>query len=236
MKIGILQCGHLDDEIVKIHGRYDHLYSTMLAGNGFEFSYYNVVDNEFPASIDECDGWLVSGSRHGAYEDFEWIAPLEDFIRQSYDKNIPIVGICFGHQIMAQALGGKVEKYSGGWGMGHTRYSLTQDDSYVDLLAYHQDQVVEAPPQARVIACTDFCANAGLAYQGSALSFQPHPEFTPEFMRDLIEHKIRLGLPRETGEAALADIGNQYDSTRIAGLLVDFFKRYGKINSKNEAA
>lgn len=224
MKIGILQCGHLDEVIKQKHGGFDKMFSALLSGNGFVFVNYVVVDNQFPESVSECDGWLVTGSAHGAYEDHVWIAPLEEFIRQSYAKGIPIAGICFGHQIMAQALGGKVEKYTGGWAIGHTRYALTQDDSTVELLALHQDQVVETPPEAHVIACTDFCANAGLAYQGSALSFQPHPEFTPEFMRDIIEHKIKLGLPRDIGEAALAQIGDQYDSARIAMQLVDFYK------------
>jgi GMP synthase-like glutamine amidotransferase len=236
MKIGILQCGHLDKKIEEKHGTYHEMYSTLLAGHGFEFEYYMVVDNQFPSSVDECDGWLVTGSAHGAYDELDWIGHLEEFIRQSYEKNVPIAGICFGHQIMAQALGGKVEKYSGGWSMGHTQYALTQDDSYVELLAMHQDQVVETPPQARVIASTEFCANAGLAYQGSALSFQPHPEFTPQFMRDLIEHKIKLGLSRQLGEAALAQIGTQYDSARIARQLAEFYRQFNKAKPNIQAA
>ena len=236
MKIGILQCGHLDEKIEKKHGSYLDMYSALLCGNGFEFANYGVVDGHFPASFDECDGWLISGSRHGAYDELEWIAPLENFIRQTYKNGIPIAGICFGHQILAQALGGKVEKYSGGWGIGHTSYTLVQDETTVDLLALHQDQVVETPPDARVIACTDFCANAGLAYRGSAISFQPHPEFTPQFMRDIIELRIRHGLARQTGETALAQIGTQYDSARIARLLVEFFRRHHQLKSNVEAA
>jgi len=236
MKIGILQCGHLEGELEKKHGSFETMFSTLLDGHGFVFKNYKVVEGEFPASIDECDGWLITGSVHAAYDEFEWIAQLEDFIRLSYDSNIPITGICFGHQVMAQALGGKTEKYTGGWGIGHTQYSFPQDNSSMDLLAMHQDQVVEKPPEATVIACTDFCANAGLAYKGSALSFQPHPEFTPEFVRDIIEHKMKLGLPRHIGESALARIGSQYDSAKIAMQLADFYKRYDVAKSKIQAA
>jgi len=236
MKIGILQCGHLDGDIEKKHGKYDELYAVLLSGNGFVFQTYKVVDNEFPKSVDECDGWLLTGSRHGAYDPLQWIVVLEDFIRLSYERNIPITGICFGHQIMAQALGGKVEKFSEGWGIGHTQYTLTHDGSYVDLLALHQDQVVETPPDTKVIASTDFCAYAGLAYKGSALSYQPHPEFTPEFMRDIIKQKIELGLPKSIGEPALAQIGTQYDSARIASQLANFYKRYEADKPNAQAA
>lgn len=236
MKIGILQCGHLDGEIEKKHGSYEMMYSTLLAGNGFIFKNYQVVDSQFPGSVNECDGWLLTGSVHAAYDKLDWIAQLEDFIRLSYDSNVPITGICFGHQVMAQALGGRTEKYSGGWGIGHTQYTFTQDSSSVDLLALHQDQVVEIPSEATIIAFTDFCAYAGLAYKGSALSFQPHPEFTPEFMQDIIEHKIKLGMPKHIGEAALAQIGSQYDSARIAVQLASFYKRYEAASSKVQAA
>ena len=67
----------------------------------------------FPEGIHDADGWLITGSRHGAYEDHPWIPPLEEFIRDAYAAQVPLVGICFGHQIIAQAMGGKVEKYQG---------------------------------------------------------------------------------------------------------------------------
>ena len=78
----------------------------------------------FPTSVSSCDGWIVTGSAFGAYEDHAFIPPLEDFIRANYKADVPMAGICFGHQIMAQALGGKVEKFSGGWGVGYTNYEM----------------------------------------------------------------------------------------------------------------
>ena len=222
MKIGILQCGHLDQGLKSDHGDFEDMFSAMLAGHGFEFENYLVVDSQFPEIVEECDGWLVTGSVHAAYEGFAWIARLEDFIREAYGKAIPIAGICFGHQVMAQALGGKVEKYSGGWGLGTQHYKL--GDTNIELLASHQDQVVALPAQARVIATSEFCANAGLAYQGNALSFQPHPEFTPQFMRDLVEYKKTLGFSNDAANAALAKINDSNDSAVIALQIAEFYK------------
>ena len=83
-----------------------------------------IADNEFPAGPDAADGWLITGSKHGAYEDHDWIPPLEQLIRDIYAAGRPLVGVCFGHQIIAQALGGTVEKFKGGWSVGHTTYEI----------------------------------------------------------------------------------------------------------------
>ena len=129
---------------------------------------------------------LVSGSRHGAYEDHAWIPPLEDFLRAAYAAAVPLVGICFGHQILAQALGGRVEKFDGGWSIGPTEYAFA-DGHRETVVAFHQDQITAKPEAAAVIASTDFCEFAGLAYPGPTISFQPHPEFTLAFIGDLLE-------------------------------------------------
>ncbi len=222
MKIGILQTGHVPEPLMKKHGSYPSMFERLLDGHGFTFATYVVADNKFPESVNSCDGWIITGSAFGAYEDHAFIPPLEDFIRTAYKKGVPIAGICFGHQIMAQALGGKVEKFEGGWSMGHTTYKMS--DKELDVLAMHQDQVVEKPADAIVIASTDFCKNAGLAYQGKAISFQPHPEFTPEYMRDLIQYKIEnTSFPKEQGKAAIENVASKNDSMHIARQLADFF-------------
>jgi len=105
MQIGILQTGASPDALRGEHGDYPDFFERLLQGRGLAFRRFHVEAMEFPASVQECDGWLITGSRHGAYEDHPFIKPLEDFIRRAYDERVPMVGICFGHQIMADALG-----------------------------------------------------------------------------------------------------------------------------------
>ena len=160
MLIGILQTGEAPDALRDASGDYPDMFRSLLAGRGFTFRTWRVVDMAFPDDVHQAEGWLITGSRHGAYEDHAFIPPLEGFIRDAYVARVPMVGVCFGHQIIAQAMGGRVEKYAGGWTVGPTDYDF--DGETVTLNAWHQDQVTVAPQGARVIASNDFCANAAL--------------------------------------------------------------------------
>jgi len=224
MKIGILETGHVPEGLAEKHGTYPDMFSRLLEGHGLAFETYTVVDGQFPKSVHDCDGWLITGSRHGAYEPHAWIPPLEEFIRKAYGAGVPLVGICFGHQIMAQALGGKVVKFSGGWGVGPVEYRTTGGATY-QLHAMHQDQVVEKPPEAEVIASSEHCEYAGFAYKGKAISFQPHPEFSTGYMRDLIEARKGKVIPPEQADNALAKTGRQTDDASIAAQIVEFFRQ-----------
>lgn len=224
MKIGILQTGSAPEILHPRHGDYDELFIKLLADRGFEFSNYPVLNNVFPKDIHDADGWLITGSRFGVYEDHEWIPPLEAFIRQAYAASIPLVGICFGHQIIAQALGGKVEKFSGGWSVGAVDYKVQDQAMPLTALAFHQDQVTEIPRGAQVLASTDFCKFAMLSYDDHALTIQPHPEFTREFLADLLE--VRNGvLPPDISAAALGSLDKELSSIALADMIENFFKK-----------
>ncbi|MFE3838127.1 type 1 glutamine amidotransferase [Pseudogemmobacter sonorensis] len=221
MRIGILQTGESPDALRAEMGDYPDLFETLLSEHGFDFRRYRVMSMDFPASVHDCDGWLITGSRFGAYEDHPFIKPLEAFIHEAYAARVPVVGICFGHQIIAQAMGGRVEKYPGGWTVGPTDYDFGTET--LTLNAWHQDQVVELPPGAQVIARSPTCENAALLYDDRMLTVQPHPEFSRDFIGGLIEKRGRGLVPEDRLDAAVARLDDGLNRQNMAGRIAAFF-------------
>ncbi|MDG1520569.1 MAG: type 1 glutamine amidotransferase [Yoonia sp.] len=222
MKIGILQTGHAPDEIQAKLGDFDAMFGRLLADAGLKFQTFNVVDMDFPDNVNTCDGWLVTGSRHGAYEDHAFIPPLEDFIRNARTADVPMVGICFGHQIIAQALGGEVVKFDGGWAVG--RQSYKWGDTEIALNAWHQDQVVALPDGARAVACNDFCENAAVVYGNQAFTVQPHPEFGDEVIDGLARIKGPGVVPDPLLEQVQANMGKDNANDQLSAMIIQFFR------------
>ncbi|SES95219.1 glutamine amidotransferase-related protein [Oceanicella actignis] len=229
MLIGILETGDVAPEMRARHGSFADMFRRLLAGQGFAFRVWRVVDGQLPADPAEADGWLITGSKHAVYDDLPWIEPLKDFIRRAAAARAPMAGICFGHQIMAEALGGRVEKSERGWGIGPQTYDSVEAGRPITILASHQDQVTRKPPSAEVVASSEFCPYAGLVYRDApAISYQPHPEFRREFSRELIETRRGTVYDPALADAALARMDAPLDSDWMARRIADFFRAHAR--------
>ena len=225
MKLAILETGRPPGNLAQEYGDYPAMFEQML-GPEFEVERFDVQAGELPPSPNGQAAFLITGSPAGVYEPLPWIAPLREFICSA--DGAKMVGICFGHQIMAQALGGEVVKSEKGWGAGLHRYEVVGSEPWIDgegsvaVPASHQDQVVVQPPGTRVVAQSAFTPFAGLAWTDrAAISFQFHPEFSPAFAQALIEKRYDI-VPDPDGAIASLDAPN--DSARVAGWIRRFLK------------
>ena len=150
---------------------------------------------------------------------------LEKFIRNCFDADTPVAGFCFGHQIMAQAMGGVVEKFSGGWDVGYKTYNLTfqEKNEKASVMAWHQDQVIEKPKDAQLIASSSFCKIAGLKYGNIGLSLQSHPEYNSDFLKGLMRERGAL-LPKHAKDGFYENIHSPLSTERVTLMIKDFFK------------
>jgi len=201
LNIAILQTGRTPEPLKGEHGDYDDMCKALVGRRPHQAESFAILDHEFPNDIEAYDLLIITGSAHGVYEGHDWIAPLEDIIRKAYAKHVKLLGLCFGHQIIAQALGGTVVKSDKGLGVGVMDYHFTDDaqsPSRVSLCAWHQDQVISPPKDAKTILTSDFCPYAGLEYGDRVLSFQPHPEFSKAFVQSLINLRRTTTLDENT--------------------------------------
>jgi GMP synthase-like glutamine amidotransferase len=238
MKIGLLETGEVNPALSVAHGDYPSMFARLLGrvDASIEFFTVRVVAGELPAGPEAADAWLVTGSRHGVYDDLPWIEPLKRFLLACVAARVPVVGICFGHQILAEALGGRAEKSDRGWGLGVMDYELVYRPGWlVDVPgrfaanAVHQDQVVALPPGATVLARSAHCPYAALAYgdpeNPDALTLQPHPEFDDRYMDDLLAHRAGVAFPASEAAAARASLSRPVASDAWARIIVDYLQR-----------
>jgi GMP synthase-like glutamine amidotransferase len=232
MKLGILETGLPPGGLAAEFGDYPTMFTRLLRGAGFagEIAALDVVKGEWPERPEAFDAYLVTGSAAGVYDPEPWIAPLIDFLRGAKGR-AKLVGVCFGHQVMAEAFGGKVIKSPKGWGLGLQTYGVEDREPWMDaatsvaLAASHQDQVVELPPAARVVAANVFTPYAALAYDDQpAISIQPHPEFEPDYASALIERRLETVLTEAEGRAAQATYVAPNDNHRVGGWIRSFLE------------
>jgi len=230
LEVGLLLCDQLDPDVAAVAGDYTHLYGTAYAPADIRFRIYDVTAGEFPASTDECGVWMTSGSRHSAGDDLEWITRTREFIRTLADERRPQVGICFGHQLTALALGGRVERATVGWGVGVQHFDLVGHAPWIDaeatgfdILMSHQDQVVALPPDAELLASAGYCPVGAYRIADHVFCVQGHPEFVPALSATLAERR-RERIGDDVVDRALGSLVRPLDHARVVDWIGRFYR------------
>ena len=191
LTVGILQADEVDADLRPEFGGYAPMIERLLRGvdPALRFETFNARAGELPCDVDACGAFVVTGSRDSAYADAAWISRLAGFLRALHRAKVYTAGICFGHQLIAHALGGEVRRAEGGWGVGVHAWRLCASGDEFRLLALHQDQVRALPPGARRLAGSAFCPNAAFVVGDRLLGVQGHPEFSKPYAEKLLRRR-----------------------------------------------
>ncbi|MCC5888585.1 MAG: GMP synthase [Gammaproteobacteria bacterium] len=206
LRIGILKTDRVREEFIDRHGDYPDMFHQLLRDAARAagmpepvFHDYDVQHGHYPAEVGECDGYVITGSRDSVYDDHPWIAELSDFVLKLHQRRHKLIGICFGHQLIAQALGGETRAAAGGWAVGVHASRVTAAPAWMcpqqeqfALLSSHQDQVMRLPEGAALLAENDFCPNAAFTIGDHILAIQGHPEFAKPYSADLMAFRREL--------------------------------------------
>ena len=232
MRLGILNCFKAEDEsglgeseVIRFGRLLDQAADTLA------YQLYRVTEGQLPAVPEECDAYLITGSPQGVYDDEPWIKPLEAFINRCYEAQQKLVGICFGHQMLAHALGGRTEKSDKGWGIGLRQFEILEQRPWMNpplekgaLYFAHQDQVMQLPPNAQLLAGDSFCPNTMFTMGNQVLGVQGHPEFTRSYMGAIVE-LLRPYMDETTTQEGLASLEQgAADNKVMAQWIVNFLQ------------
>lgn len=237
LKIGILRTDAVRPELQPRHDDYPAMFRDLLtaaAGSGegvrpLLFRDLDVRRGEIPERFDDCDAWLITGSRHSVNDDAAWIRRLEAFVRELDDRRHPLVGICFGQQLVARALGGEVVE--DGWVLGVQRSRVLCSLPWMEppmsafsLISSHRDQVRNLPQGAQRIADSDACPIGGFVVGDHILCLQGHPEFKPGYTAALLESR-REQLDPDAWRRAMASLAEPIDSTSVGRWMLTFMQQ-----------
>lgn len=208
LQICILETDIIRPELVDQYDSYGRMFQQLFAQQPIaaEFKVYNVVDGHYPPDSEQYDAYLVTGSKADSFGPDAWIQTLKTFLLERYNRGDKLLGVCFGHQLLALLLGGKAERAEQGWGVGTHQYRLAHKAEWMSpdledltLLISHQDQVTQLPKNATLLASSDFCPIASYCIGDQVLCFQGHPEFVHSYSRALLDlRQQHIGEPTYT--------------------------------------
>ena len=220
LRVGLLVVDSIDEPHRRIAGDYFDLFEGLLAPHGVDLVSHDGRSSDLPGS-DTCDGWIVPGSRASVHDDLHWRPRLTEWVLGALDSAVPLVGVCFGHQLIAQALGAPVAKSELGWNVGAIGYDVLgappgapHTPASFRILASHQDQVLELPPGATLLASAPTCPIAAYSYGGHVYCVQGHPEFVPEQAASIYSSRIEQ-LGRDTYETAMRSLDRSLDNDLV---------------------
>ncbi|MDC0221101.1 GMP synthase [Gammaproteobacteria bacterium] len=233
MKLGILNTDTVKPEFAAKHGEYPDMFAELfhLVDPDISLMTYEVVHGEYPSDIDEVDGYVITGSKLSVYDDIPWINDLKNFVRQLHSEEKKIIGICFGHQLVAEALGGKTGQAETGWCVGVHKnkftdaaedYGLTRSEFKIP--SNHKDQVLELPPGGKLLARTETCPISAMGLGDHILTFQGHPEFSEGYARALLDMRRKIFGEMRYREA-INSFKNETNNSQVASWILDFISR-----------
>lgn len=223
MRLGILICDQVQAILQPEFGDYPEMFSNLLqkVNAQLELQFFSAINRQLPDDINACDVYMATGSCRSVNDDELWIRELEDFIRVLYKAGKGFVGICFGHQLIASALGGRVDQSTKGWGVGVAfsqvvalQHWMMPAQQSLNLIVSHQEQITALPPQAQVLASNDFCPYSMIQVGHHFLGLQGHPEFSREYSLALMNTR------KDQIEASVFNAGSQSLKHEVHDLLV----------------
>jgi len=231
LRICILETDVLRPELTAQYQGYGRMIEQLFLRQSVhqaEFRVYNVMNGDYPPEGERFDAYLVTGSKADSFGDDPWIQTLKAYLLKLYERGDKLLGVCFGHQLLALVLGGKAERADRGWGVGVHRYTLAAHAPWMDpqvteltLLISHQDQVTQLPKGATVIASSDFCPNAAYHVGDQVLCFQGHPEFVHDYSRALLDAR-QEHLGDEVYQRAIASLKLEHQGDLVGEWMLRF--------------
>lgn len=235
MHFGLIHCDKLAGPICWRYGDYPAMFAKLLQplSNQITWQVFEAVSGQLPTRVNECDAYIITGSRFGVLDRQAWIDALIGFIQSLWQSRIQTLGICFGHQVMAAAMGASVGPSSTGWclGISPTQIIQRQDwmqpfQSEINIGVSHQDQVLTLPAQGLCLARTNHTPIAAIAYEQTFLSLQGHPEFDKHYTRFLLNKRQPILSP-QTFQNFQNSLALSLDTTIISNWIGHFFKLRG---------